>query len=115
MNKRTILSINTSKTDIIQIFLDIDGNRTLKLKKTQNIGTSQITLPLIERTVIASRISIDNVSDIYVHIGPGSFTGLRVGASVANALGYLLDIPVNGGTTSVVPDYQDVTGVLGNK
>ncbi|MFH1536127.1 MAG: hypothetical protein ABIC96_03620 [Patescibacteria group bacterium] len=33
---------------------------------------------------------------IEVETGPGSFTGLRVGVSVANALGFALNIPVNG-------------------
>src|SRR5579875_3211990 len=31
---------------------------------------------------------------IVVYGGPGSFTGLRIGISVANALAYSLDIPI---------------------
>ena len=37
-----------------------------------------------------------DLKEVEVEIGPGSFTGLRVGVSVANALGYSLNIPVNG-------------------
>jgi tRNA threonylcarbamoyladenosine biosynthesis protein TsaB len=33
---------------------------------------------------------------IVVYKGPGSFTGLRIGTSVANALAYSLDIPIAG-------------------
>ncbi len=35
------------------------------------------------------------LKEIRVNTGPGSFTGLRVGASIANALGFLLKISVN--------------------
>ena len=36
-----------------------------------------------------------------LNIGPGSYTGLRVGAAVANALGFALQIPVNGKDSAV--------------
>lgn len=35
-----------------------------------------------------------DITGIVVYKGPGSFTGLRIGISVANALAYSLDIPV---------------------
>ncbi len=35
-----------------------------------------------------------DVQGIVVYRGPGSFTGLRIGISVANALAYSLDIPI---------------------
>ena len=38
----------------------------------------------------------DVVDEIEVDRGPGSYTGIRVGVSVANALGFALNIPVNG-------------------
>jgi tRNA threonylcarbamoyladenosine biosynthesis protein TsaB len=36
------------------------------------------------------------IEAIVVYEGPGSFTGLRIGMSVANALGYSYNIPVVG-------------------
>ncbi len=41
-------------------------------------------------------VVLDNLNRIIVFRGPGSFTGLRIGISVANALGYALNIPVVG-------------------
>jgi len=39
-------------------------------------------------------ISLSDVQGIVAYKGPGSFTGLRIGLSVANALAYGLDIPI---------------------
>lgn len=39
---------------------------------------------------------VDNVSGVVVYHGPGSFTGLRIGVSVANALAYAHSVPVVG-------------------
>ena len=37
---------------------------------------------------------LHDIQGIVVYKGPGSFTGLRIGLSVANALAYSLDIPI---------------------
>lgn len=38
--------------------------------------------------------SLDDVAGVVFYAGPGSFTGLRIGAAVANALGSSLGVPV---------------------
>ncbi|HET6924650.1 MAG TPA: tRNA (adenosine(37)-N6)-threonylcarbamoyltransferase complex dimerization subunit type 1 TsaB [Candidatus Saccharimonadales bacterium] len=45
-----------------------------------------------------------DVQGIAVFQGPGSFTGLRIGISVANALAYSLQVPVAGAED---PDWTD--------
>ncbi len=37
---------------------------------------------------------VEDIEGIVIYKGPGSFTGLRIGISVANALAYSLDIPI---------------------
>ncbi|HBQ51259.1 TPA: hypothetical protein DD690_04750 [Candidatus Daviesbacteria bacterium] len=64
---------------------------------------SQVLLPLIVKLFrtynpgLSSQFQsgIGKLKAIEVETGPGSFTGLRVGVSVANALGFALNIPVN--------------------
>lgn len=41
-----------------------------------------------------SSIGVDDLGGIVVFKGPGSFTGLRIGISVANSLAYALSIPI---------------------
>jgi tRNA threonylcarbamoyladenosine biosynthesis protein TsaB len=48
----------------------------------------------IKRILDESSITLVDVQGIVVFKGPGSFTGLRIGVSVANALAYSQNIPV---------------------
>jgi tRNA threonylcarbamoyladenosine biosynthesis protein TsaB len=43
-------------------------------------------LPLIDRVLNDARVTIDDIDTIAVSHGPGSFTGLRIGVSVAKGL-----------------------------
>ncbi len=48
----------------------------------------------IDELLKESDKSLTNLDKIVIFKGPGSFTGLRIGFSVANALAYSLDIPI---------------------
>jgi tRNA threonylcarbamoyladenosine biosynthesis protein TsaB len=37
-----------------------------------------------------------DITEIFVNQGPGSFTGTRIGVTIANALGFSLGLSVNG-------------------
>jgi len=51
----------------------------------------------IDNVLKKAKKSIEDLERVAVYQGPGSFTGLRIGCSVANAIGYSLGIPVVGG------------------
>lgn len=98
------LFIDTSAVTTAKIALEIDGKRLEKTSESK-ILKSQTVLPMIEELLLAHGLKLTDITAITVETGPGSFTGLRVGATVANALGHLLNIPVNGKKTLVLPTY----------
>lgn len=85
------LKIDTSDTEKIKISLDGKTYSTSSRKQK-----SQKLLGFIVEKLEEKKTDLKNITEIEVVLGPGSFTGLRVGVSVANALGYALKIPVNG-------------------
>lgn len=62
-------------------------------------GHAEALLPLLERVIALSGGGFEAIDRVAVTIGPGSFTGLRVGISAARAIGLACDIPVVGVTT----------------
>ena len=59
-------------------------------------GQAEALLPMVERVMVSGSLAYGDLSAIVVTLGPGSFTGVRVGISAAKALGVALDIPVYG-------------------
>lgn len=56
-------------------------------------------VPAIEAMLSRAGLRSGDLAGIGVVVGPGSFTGLRVGLATAKGLGYALDIPVEGLST----------------
>ena len=99
------LFIDTSEINTAKVAVEIDGKRFEKVSESR-VMKSQMVLPLIETLLNEQKVKFTDITEINVVTGPGSFTGLRVCATVANALGYLLDIPVNGKKTLAIPTYS---------
>ncbi|EKD89982.1 MAG: peptidase M22 glycoprotease [uncultured bacterium] len=90
-----ILYINTKDQKVIRIELRDKGKVISEMSEENEYG-SQALLPLIDKILKTEKLTLKDLIGIEVETGPGSFTGLRVGVSVANALGFALVIPVNG-------------------
>lgn len=89
-----LLIIDTSNKDKVEVTLETEDGE-FKKELNQTLG-SQALLGLITKVLREKNFRLEDLEEIKVNKGPGSFTGLRVGVSVANALGYSLKIPVNG-------------------
>jgi len=102
-----VLYIDTR--DNTKTIVGLDKNR---LEKPTGVDKSQQVLTLINQILKkhlprrkAGKKTLKDISEIKVETGPGSFTGLRVGVAVANALAWTLKIPVNG-KKIVEPKYE---------
>ncbi|KJS88871.1 MAG: hypothetical protein JM58_00160 [Peptococcaceae bacterium BICA1-8] len=86
-----ILSID-SATPVAGVAL-IDNNKILA-ENFLNTGNthSEKLLPLIKQTLEGAKLELKNIDGIAVSIGPGSFTGLRIGLATAKALSQVTGI-----------------------
>ena len=55
---------------------------------------AETALPLIEALLEENGVTIDRIDAFAVDIGPGSFTGVRIGVSLVNALAFAAEKPV---------------------
>lgn len=89
-----IISIDTSDNKKINIELEINGVKN-NLSSESVILKSEAALPLIDKLLKDNNLKIEEIDQVKVNTGPGSYTGLRVGSAIANALGFLLKISLN--------------------
>jgi len=66
----------------------------LKKENDALLSHSKSTMPMIEELLRDINISIHDIKEIIVVNGPGSFTGVRIGVTIAKSLAYTLDIPI---------------------
>lgn len=67
----------------------------LKLKREiESESHSKNTICLLKEVMEEANVRIDDLKEIIVINGPGSFTGVRIGIVIAKILGYIKDIPI---------------------
>lgn len=100
------LQFDTTRSMEVEVKL-VENNKVLdQLQEKQSLG-SQVLLPAIQKILKRNRKKLTDLTEIQVNPGPGSFTGTRVGVTVANALGFALNIPVNGKKGKIIlPKYE---------
>ena len=98
MNNQIMITlyIDTSDSSKTTVALIVDEVRKEYIEVTDKETKSQNILPLIENALQSEKLALKDLTAIQVYPGPGSFTGVRVGVTVANTLGWILKIPVNG-------------------
>jgi tRNA threonylcarbamoyladenosine biosynthesis protein TsaB len=90
-----VLGVETSTMQGGAALVGDDGlcsEYTLNVQATH----SERLLPAIERMLRDAGIGLDALSGLAVSIGPGSFTGLRIGLSTVKGLAYATGLPVIG-------------------
>ena len=85
-----ILGIDTT-TDWSSVALE---DKSIVWRGNQN--QSMELLVKIEQLMKELNVCFEDIKGVVVINGPGSYTGIRIGVSVANTIGMLMNIPVKG-------------------
>jgi tRNA threonylcarbamoyladenosine biosynthesis protein TsaB len=95
-----ILAIDTALPAISACVLD-EGAESPESIETiaMERGHAEALLPLIERVMARVEGGFASLDRVAVTVGPGSFTGLRVGIAAARAIGVACKVPVIGVST----------------
>ncbi|MFJ3227867.1 tRNA (adenosine(37)-N6)-threonylcarbamoyltransferase complex dimerization subunit type 1 TsaB [Streptomyces sp. NPDC086783] len=56
----------------------------------------ELLLPAVDRVLAEAGTGLDSVTGVVVGVGPGPYTGLRVGLMTADTFGLALGVPVHG-------------------
>lgn len=80
-----IISIETSGP-ICSVALSVDDSIISELSNTEGNRHDELCAEFVRRLLVDNRITISEIDAIALSSGPGSFTGLRIGASIAKAL-----------------------------
>jgi tRNA A37 threonylcarbamoyladenosine modification protein TsaB len=63
-------------------------------KEFESINQQKILIPMIDALLTESNLSLSDLTHIAICIGPGSFTGTRIGVMTAKTFSYALTIPL---------------------
>lgn len=103
-----VLAIETS-TEIASVAVMIDGRVTAERASEARARHGETLLPLLAEALAESGIAKADVDLVAVGLGPGSFTGTRVGVAIAKGLALGLDRPLVG-VVSLLAMSRDVPG-----
>ncbi len=97
----------------------VDGERVLARRvEPMSRGHQERLAPLVQEAMVEAGLGFDRLDRIGVTVGPGSFTGLRVGLAFAKGLAAALAIPAVGiGSLEALaePERGNVVAVLDAK
>lgn len=90
-----ILAIDTA-TDNLSVGISEDSKVLVQSRSTRKREHGSLLVPTIEKLLKKAKLTLNDIEAVAADIGPGSFTGLRIGLTVAKTLSYTLKIPLVG-------------------
>ncbi|HEY0901132.1 MAG TPA: tRNA (adenosine(37)-N6)-threonylcarbamoyltransferase complex dimerization subunit type 1 TsaB [Micavibrio sp.] len=94
-----VLALDTAMNGCAVGVLDTESQECVAVVEPMPRGHAEKLVPLIQKALTKARLDFPDLGLIATTVGPGAFTGLRIGLSTSRALGLALNIPVLGVTT----------------
>ena len=88
-----ILALRSDKPEA-ELYLFDDGKKIAEIKWEAHRELADTILGKIKEILVNNNIADKDITGIIMHTGEGSFTGLRIGTTVANAMSYSLGVPI---------------------
>lgn len=92
-----LLALDTS-TDWLSLALHWRGETICRAWQVQQ-KHAELTLPAIQQLLADAGASLGDLQGLALSIGPGSFTGLRIGCGIVQGLAFGFELPVVGVNT----------------
>ena len=115
--QKLCLSVDTASDTTSVALCDEKGDCAV-VHMTSACGQGEALMSLIQEVFQRMKKSPKDLTHIGATVGPGSFTGVRIGLATARGLGLALDVPVFGVDNFVATVYglkKAVTVVLDSK
>lgn len=107
----SILAIDTA-TQVSSVAVADEDRLLAELTMQARLTHSETLMPHIQQVLRMASMPKEQLDGIAVSIGPGSFTGLRIGLAAAKAMAYALDLPIVGiSTLKALACHYPVSGV----
>ena len=88
-----ILALRSDKPEA-ELYLFNDGKKIAEIKWEAHRELADTLLSKIKEILVNNNVADNEITGIIMHTGEGSFTGLRIGTTVANAMSYSLGVPI---------------------
>ena len=93
-----ILGIDTSATPV-SCGVIRDGKVLASFYSHTGLTHSQTLMTMVENTLSVANVGVGDLDALAVNVGPGSFTGVRIGVSAVKGLAFAQNIPCVGVST----------------
>ena len=90
----TTLAVDTST--VVAAAIAVDGRIVASARVDDTRAHAEELMPLVQRVAAEAGVALADVERIVAGVGPGPFTGLRVGVVTALTLAEVLAVPVAG-------------------
>ena len=87
------LFLDTS-TKYLCIGIAKDNKVIYKVQEVALQKQSELTIPYLQKALSEVNLTLNDIDEVVVTIGPGSFTGIRIGMCIAKVLASMKNIPL---------------------